>query len=609
MAPASGPGTGAAATTPAGLVAVLDALPTRVEVWGRDRRLLHANATALDRLGVSRRAALGRLLQELVPAEELLNEEPFLSAVMDGAPQHHDRLVRGPDGRSCFEEVWLLPWRAGERAGEQAGDEHGEVAGVVLVAVDATERVHAQRATRVDGGAVALLADRQRLAADLDTAVLAGLDLAVEDLGRADREPTEGRDPLVTSAARRVDLVITSLRSTVAHLRNGEHPAPTGTTPPMPTTQPAPGADGDPGPSDLTEDDLAEVLDLLPLEVTVVDAAFLATWANLPALRSYALADRADVVGRDATTLLGRAATRALVSAGPPLPDREVRLQRARVTADGRTRHDLVSYGPWAAGGVVEVRDLTPEVETQEQRRAVAARIAVLEDRVHDAEDLHDLVIQHLYGAVLVLTGPRGGTPDGVAQAVRSIEAGREALRLAIHGLNGAEAGFDLARTVDLVVGGAADELGFAPVLRWGGRPAEAPFELCADVVAVLEEALANVARHAAATRVYVDVTADADGVRLRVEDDGRGPGGTGPGSGLANLQTRAVRRGGGLTCEPGRDGGTVLRWWTADPASGSAPVPDGSGPAARPEQQPERRRHVRVVEVETDEVAAPGQP
>jgi signal transduction histidine kinase len=77
-----------------------------------------------------------------------------------------------------------------------------------------------------------------------------------------------------------------------------------------------------------------------------------------------------------------------------------------------------------------------------------------------------------------------------------------------------------------------------------------------------LSEALSNVARHAHASRVEVEVLVD-DGVTLRVIDDGVGP--PGPkdprGNGLRNMQERAERLGGSFGMLAGPGGGTVVEW------------------------------------------------
>jgi signal transduction histidine kinase len=87
-----------------------------------------------------------------------------------------------------------------------------------------------------------------------------------------------------------------------------------------------------------------------------------------------------------------------------------------------------------------------------------------------------------------------------------------------------------------------------------------------ADAVATLREALTNVAKHAHARRVDVEVVVDGDSVCLMVSDDGDGPGdrkGHDPteGHGLGNMLTRAARHGGTCELRPGDERGSVLLW------------------------------------------------
>jgi hypothetical protein len=78
----------------------------------------------------------------------------------------------------------------------------------------------------------------------------------------------------------------------------------------------------------------------------------------------------------------------------------------------------------------------------------------------------------------------------------------------------------------------------------------------------VAQEALANVGRHARATRVTVTLDSTERSLQLRVEDDGIGfnPGQPGSGMGLGNMRTRAGSIGGtiAVTASPGN--GTLVR-------------------------------------------------
>ena len=118
------------------------------------------------------------------------------------------------------------------------------------------------------------------------------------------------------------------------------------------------------------------------------------------------------------------------------------------------------------------------------------------------------------------------------------------------------------------VVSEAVPALGFEPELTFEGPlDSTVPEKSVPEVVAVLREALSNVARHAHASRAHVTLVADTGRwtVSLVVEDDGVGPGaGDAPGLGTATMAARGRRLGGGCTLEPREGGGARLRWWAS---------------------------------------------
>jgi signal transduction histidine kinase len=78
----------------------------------------------------------------------------------------------------------------------------------------------------------------------------------------------------------------------------------------------------------------------------------------------------------------------------------------------------------------------------------------------------------------------------------------------------------------------------------------------------VCSEGLANVAKHAAATRATVTVAARAGRLEVTVEDDGRGGADATAGRGLRGLAARVEAAGGGLSVADRPGGGTRLHAW-----------------------------------------------
>ena len=90
----------------------------------------------------------------------------------------------------------------------------------------------------------------------------------------------------------------------------------------------------------------------------------------------------------------------------------------------------------------------------------------------------------------------------------------------------------------------------------------EVPDEAVEHCLAVTREALSNVARHARASRVSVDLETADGHLTLRVADNGVGIGDdVTRRSGLGNIADRAEALRGSATVSAGKDGGTVLTW------------------------------------------------
>ena len=197
-------------------------------------------------------------------------------------------------------------------------------------------------------------------------------------------------------------------------------------------------------------------------------------------------------------------------------------------------------------------------------------QLAVLGDRDRIARDLHDLVIQRLFATGMALEGAvRGMEPpdkvERVRQAVDDLDATIKEIRTSIFALQqpAPHAGEGARQAVLQAVSAARSSLGFEPdVVFHGPVDTLVPPAIAEQMLAVLREALSNVARHAAATSASVSITADPTHVELVVTDNGKGMPASGRRSGLANLARRATDLGGEFLAEPGKDGGTRVRWF-----------------------------------------------
>ncbi len=205
------------------------------------------------------------------------------------------------------------------------------------------------------------------------------------------------------------------------------------------------------------------------------------------------------------------------------------------------------------------------------QGRREQERVVLLEERDRIARDLHDLVIQRLFATGISLSGASRvqGTPQAV---VDRLEAAMDALDTTVREIRATI--FELHQPVGIAAGGlrgrvleeaqsAAVLLGHTPSARFSGTiDALVDDALGNDLLGALREALANVAKHAQATRVEVLVAVEGDALLLQVTDDGIGvPDELTRRSGLLNLAERAARYGGTCTIVPGSPGGSVLTW------------------------------------------------
>ena len=201
--------------------------------------------------------------------------------------------------------------------------------------------------------------------------------------------------------------------------------------------------------------------------------------------------------------------------------------------------------------------------------RADQQRIAVLEERARMAHNLHDNVVQRLFAAGLTIQGAAGLSDDPavrqqLAGAVENLDETIRTLRTSIFDIRqDTEAVAPLAGRVLAVVVELTAALGFTPVLEvTGAVESVTDVGLAADAETALRSALTEIAQHAEATRVRVEVDCDGLALTLIVTDDGAVPLGSRPREGLDELQHRAEARSGATAVTP-LDGGGVQLFWS----------------------------------------------
>lgn len=203
-----------------------------------------------------------------------------------------------------------------------------------------------------------------------------------------------------------------------------------------------------------------------------------------------------------------------------------------------------------------------------DRTQALADRqeMALLSDRERIARDLHDIVIQRLFATGLQLQGVAAMVGDGpvterLDKSVAELDDTIKAIRGTIFELQDRR-GDSLRAAIRSLVKEYVPVLGFTPVVRTSGPIDTAvPPALGSQLLAVLREAVSNVARHALADAAEVDVVVGADLLELRVADDGVGLPAEVSESGLRNARRRADDLGGTLEVSPVGERGTVLVW------------------------------------------------
>ncbi|GAB3022272.1 putative histidine kinase response regulator [Nocardioides flavus (ex Wang et al. 2016)] len=253
--------------------------------------------------------------------------------------------------------------------------------------------------------------------------------------------------------------------------------------------------------------------------------------------------------------------------AGVPLVVVPLRSHLAPVTA-------LVAVSHPGAGLLdVQERDLFAGFADQvalslDRTQALSDRqeLALISDRERIARDLHDIVIQRLFATGLQLQGVAAMTGGGAVaerldKSVAELDDTIKAIRGTIFELQDRR-GDSLRAAVRKLVKEYVPVLGFTPAVRTTGPVDTAvPPGLGAQLLAVLREAVSNVARHALADSAEVDVVVSEDLLELRVADDGVGLPDEVSESGLRNARRRADDLGGSLEVATAGERGTVLLW------------------------------------------------
>ena len=205
------------------------------------------------------------------------------------------------------------------------------------------------------------------------------------------------------------------------------------------------------------------------------------------------------------------------------------------------------SHGP--LGAVAVQTSVAPKADTQRLLQAIADQVAlalytahlsdmgrehaVLEERTRLAREIHDTLAQQLTGIVLQLEAAQTMIQRGSDKAGSSVslahDLARSALkeaRRSVWNLRPASlAATGVVGAIEREVASFGERTGIAARLRSRSVPRRVALSPAAEValLRIVQEALANVARHSGATRVEVLMRTDDRELLVSVRDDGAG--------------------------------------------------------------------------------------
>ncbi len=195
--------------------------------------------------------------------------------------------------------------------------------------------------------------------------------------------------------------------------------------------------------------------------------------------------------------------------------------------------------------------------------------LSITEERERLARDLHDTVIQRLFGVGL---GLQVALPLIVNDEVRArVNSALDELNETIHDIRTTIFEIDHDRAIEDTlrhrIAALTDEVGArlglrAELVMETGLSQEVNEHCAHHTIQALREILSNIVRHAHASIVRVELASDRDFLVLRVTDDGVGFDQiSGYGRGLRNLATRAKDLGGDCVVDSHVGRGTQVTW------------------------------------------------
>lgn len=270
-----------------------------------------------------------------------------------------------------------------------------------------------------------------------------------------------------------------------------------------------------------------------------------------------------------------------VIGTGVFIDDILVSVAAARAQVEARVQRTFLYIGAITLAAVLLVF-VTGLIINIRERRLADAKLKKLTQRVFDAQEeergrvareLHDGISQILVGVRYALDSARRRVKVGDNRAEDTLERGMDHLNTAIH---------EVRRISRDLRPGVLDDLGLGPALRalteeFSERTGiETEFQTVVfrnrlnpdakfSLYRIAQEALTNIERHAAATKISIDLRGHKRGATMRISDNGKGfpqprkRGESVGGLGLRNMQERVEQLNGTLRVFSSKSGTVVV--------------------------------------------------
>lgn len=238
----------------------------------------------------------------------------------------------------------------------------------------------------------------------------------------------------------------------------------------------------------------------------------------------------------------------------------------------------LQALADFCGGALERIRSQEALLESEEQLRALTTRLQSVreEESLRIAREIHDEMGQAMTGLKMDLQWMerrliKGNDREFASPLLEKIQSMVQLTDQTIHSVR---------RIATELRPGMLDDLGLVPTLEWQARAFQSRTGITCDiclpekpinldearataVFRIFQEILTNIARHANATKVSIELRVAADALVLKVRDNGRGFDAVEIGGrktlGLAGMRERAILFGGEIVFQSKRKKGTTV--------------------------------------------------